>query len=135
VERQVGTRSLDEMGGLSREMPVTSWTSVLAFLSAAGVPPLAGFWSKLLIVIAVWKAGQIPAAVVAVLASLLTLAYFLVLQRKAFFGKPVDRPILVKEAPFWLTAPAVVLALITLGVGIFFPLLFDTIILPISRMP
>jgi len=28
-----------------------------------------------------------------------------------------------------------VLALITLGVGIFFPLLFDTIILPISRMP
>ena len=135
VERQVGTRSLDEMGGLSREMPVTSWTSVLAFLSAAGVPPLAGFWSKLLIVIAVWKAGQIPAAVIAVLASLLTLAYFLVLQRKAFFGKPVDRPILVKEAPFWLTAPAVVLALITLGVGIFFPLLFDTIILPISRMP
>ncbi len=135
VERQVGTRSLDEMGGLSREMPVTSWTSVLAFLSAAGVPPLAGFWSKLLIVIAVWKAGQIPAAVIAVLASLLTLAYFLVLQRKAFFGKPVDRPILVKEAPFWLTAPAVVLALITLGVGIFFPLLFDSIILPISRMP
>ena len=135
VERQVGTRNLDEMGGLSREMPVTSWTSVLAFLSAAGVPPLAGFWSKLLIVIAVWKAGQIPAAVVAVLASLLTLAYFLVLQRKAFFGKPVDRPILVKEAPFWLTAPAVVLALITLGVGIFFPLLFDSIILPISRMP
>jgi multicomponent Na+:H+ antiporter subunit D len=135
VERQVGTRNLDEMGGLSREMPVTSWTSVLAFLSAAGVPPLAGFWSKLLIVIAVWKAGQIPAAVVAVLASLLTLAYFLVLQRKAFFGKPVDRPILVKEAPFWLTAPAVVLALITLGVGIFFPLLFDSIVLPISRMP
>ncbi len=135
VERQVGTRNLDEMGGLSREMPVTSWTSVLAFLSAAGVPPLAGFWSKLLIVIAVWKAGQIPAAVVAVLASLLTLAYFLVLQRKAFFGKAVDRPKLVKEAPFWLTAPAVVLALITLGVGIFFPLLFDSIILPISRMP
>jgi multicomponent Na+:H+ antiporter subunit D len=134
VERQVGTRNLDEMGGLSREMPITSWSSVIAFLSAAGVPPLAGFWSKLLIVIAVWESGQIPAAAVAVLASLITLAYFLVLQRKAFFGKPVERPIPIKEAPLWLTAPAIVLALISLGVGIFFPLVFDSIILPIARI-
>jgi multicomponent Na+:H+ antiporter subunit D len=134
VERQVGTRNLDEMGGLSREMPITSWSSVIAFLSAAGIPPLAGFWSKLLIVIAVWKAGQIPAAAVAVLASLITLAYFLVLQRKAFFGKPVERPNPIKEAPLWLTVPAIALALISLGIGIFFPLIFDSIILPIARI-
>jgi len=69
-----------------------------------------------------------------VLASLITLAYFLVLQRKAFFGKPVERPIPIKEAPLWLTAPAIVLALISLGVGIFFPLVFDSIILPIARI-
>lgn len=134
VERQAGTRSLDEMGGLSKEMPLTSWTSVVAFLSAAGVPPLAGFWSKLLVVIAVWQAGNIPAAVIAVLASLLTLAYFLVLQRKAFFGKAPDRPSPLREAPLWLTLPAAVLALVTLGVGILFPLLFDSIILPIGRL-
>jgi proton-translocating NADH-quinone oxidoreductase chain N len=135
VERQAGTRDLDKMGGLSREMPITSWSSVIAFLSAAGVPPLAGFWSKLLIVIALWKAGFVPAAVVAMLASLLTLAYFLVLQRKAFFGRPGERPNPVKEAPIWLTAPAIALCLISIGIGIFFPLVFDSIIVPISRMP
>ena len=122
------------MGGLSREMPITSWSSVIAFLSAAGIPPLAGFWSKLLIVIAVWKAGQIPAAAVAVLASLITLAYFLVLQRKAFFGKPVERPNPDKRGAVWLTVPAIALALISLGIGIFFPLIFDSIILPIARI-
>jgi proton-translocating NADH-quinone oxidoreductase chain N len=141
IERQAGTRNLDEMGGLSREMPITGWSSVIAFLSAAGAPPLAGFWSKLLIVIALWRAGQVPAAVVAVLASLLTLAYFLVLQRKAFFAEapklldestgPSRR---VTEAPIWLTAPAIALALISLGVGIFFPLIVDSIILPIARI-
>jgi multicomponent Na+:H+ antiporter subunit D len=132
VERQTGTRNLDEMGALSREMPVTSWTSVVAFLSAAGVPPLAGFWSKLLIIIAVWQAGQAPAAVIATLASLLTLAYFLVLQRKAFFGKSSERKEPLREAPLWLTAPALALALISLAVGILFPLIFDSIILPIA---
>jgi proton-translocating NADH-quinone oxidoreductase chain N len=141
VERQAGTSNLDEMGGLSRGMPFTSWSSVIAFLSAAGVPPLAGFWSKLLIVIALWQAGQVPAAAVAVLASLLTLAYFLVLQRKAFFAAGPKRPeggalpAAAKEAPLWLTIPACALALISLGIGIFFPLIFDSIILPIARMP
>jgi len=123
------------MGGLGREMPLTSWTSVVAFLSAAGLPPLAGFWSKLLIVMALWQAGMVPAAVVAVLASILTLAYFLVLQRRAFFGKSPERSIAVTEAPLWLTLPALALALVSLGVGILFPLVIDSIILPIGRIP
>jgi multicomponent Na+:H+ antiporter subunit D len=135
VERQAGTRNLEEMGGLSKEMPITSWSSVVAFLSAAGVPPLAGFWSKLLVVVAAWQAGLVPAAAAAALASILTLAYFLVLQRKAFFGKPGARPRPVAEAPFWLTAPAIALALVSLGVGILFPLVVDSLILPIARIP
>jgi proton-translocating NADH-quinone oxidoreductase chain N len=135
VERQAGTRNLDEMGGLSKEMPITGWTSVIAFLSAAGVPLLAGFWSKLLIVLAAWQAGMIPAAVVAALASILTLAYFLVLQRKAFFGKSPARTLPVKEAPAWLTVPAIALALVSLAVGVLFPLVLDSIILPIARIP
>jgi proton-translocating NADH-quinone oxidoreductase chain N len=134
IERQTGTRNLDRLGGLSREMPITSWTSVIAFLSAAGIPPLAGFWSKLLSVIALWRAGYAGIAAAAVFASLLTMVYFLLFQRQAFFGKPAPRAAPVKEAPFCMTAPAILLAAITLGVGIFFPLTFDTIILPIAGL-
>jgi proton-translocating NADH-quinone oxidoreductase chain N len=135
IERQTGTRDIDELGGLSREMPITSWTSVIAFLSAAAIPPLGGFWSKLLSVIALWKAGNIPIAIAAIFTGLLTMVYFLLFQRKVFFGKPVDRAIPVTEAPFCMTAPAILLSAVTLGVGILFPLTFDTIILPIAGIP
>jgi formate hydrogenlyase subunit 3/multisubunit Na+/H+ antiporter MnhD subunit len=135
IERQTGTRDIDKLGGLSREMPVTSWTSVIAFLSAAAIPPLAGFWSKLLSVIALWQAGNIAVAIAAIFTGLLTMVYFLLFQRKIFFGKPVPRESPVTEAPFCMTAPAVILAGITLGVGILFPLTFNTIILPIARIP
>ena len=57
-------------------------------------------------------------AVIAVLASVLTLWYYLILQRKAFFGKLNERWTQVKEAPFWMTAATVVLALIVIGVGV-----------------
>jgi multicomponent Na+:H+ antiporter subunit D len=134
IERQAGTRNIDELGGLSREMPVTSWTSVVAFLSAAAIPPLGGFWSKLLSVIALWQAGNIPVAVAAIFTGLLTMVYFLLFQRKVFFGKPVARAVPIVEAPFCMTAPAVLLCAITLGVGILFPLTFGTIILPIAGL-
>jgi len=40
----------------------------------------------------------------------------------------------VKEAGLWLVIPAVVLALITLGVGVFFPVFINTIIVPITSL-
>ncbi|MDR2550983.1 MAG: NADH-quinone oxidoreductase subunit L [Desulfobulbus sp.] len=39
-------QDLRVMGGLKRQMPVTYWTFLLASLSIAGVPGLAGFFSK-----------------------------------------------------------------------------------------
>jgi len=135
IERQTGSRHLDELGALARDMPITGWTSVVAFLSAAAIPPLAGFWSKLLSIIALWQAGNVPVAVAAIFTGLLTMVYFLLFQRKIFFGKSVARERPVKEAPFCMVAPAVALAAITLGVGLLFPLTFDTIILPIAAIP
>lgn len=45
---------MDQMGGLGAKMPYTSVSSIIA-LSMSGIPPLSGFWSKLVIVIAVWQ--------------------------------------------------------------------------------
>ena len=56
IEEGLGTRDMDRMGGLAARMPVTGATAAVASLSIAGLPPLAGFWSKLLIVIALWRA-------------------------------------------------------------------------------
>jgi multicomponent Na+:H+ antiporter subunit D len=135
IERQTGTRDMNSLAGLGREMPVTGWTSVVAFLSAAAIPPLAGFWSKLLSIIALWRCGNIPVAAAAVFTGLLTMVYFLLFQRKIFFGKPLVREKELTEAPLCMTAPAIMLAAVTLGIGILFPLTFDTIILPIAAIP
>ena len=125
VESRLGTTKMDKMGGLSYKMPVTGATSVIGILSAAGIPPLAGFWSKLIIIIALWKAGHFAYASIAIFASLITLAYLLSMQRKVFFGKFNEGLGDVKEACYGITAAAVILSAITVGVGIFFPAFFN----------
>jgi multicomponent Na+:H+ antiporter subunit D len=130
VQQATGTRDLEEMGGLAKRMPITAATSLVGSLSIAGVPPLGGFWSKLLIIMALVQARRPVLAVIAVLASVLTLWYYLILQRKAFFGKLNARWAEVKEAPFWMAAATVVLALICLALGVAFSSVVATWIQP-----
>jgi proton-translocating NADH-quinone oxidoreductase chain M len=132
VESQTGSRDMSKMAGLAQRMPVTGITSVLASLSAAGIPPLAGFWSKLLIVMALWSAGYFGYAVIAVLASVLTLGYFLNMQRNVFFGKPAQDSINVREAGFELSFPAVMLGAIIVAAGVLFGYLMNTYLVPIQ---
>ena len=87
VEQQTGTTRHGRAGRPGARMPFTGTTSVVALLSTAGVPPLSGFWSKLMIIVALWQAGYHVYAILAVLASVVTLAYFLSMQRRVFFGK------------------------------------------------
>jgi multicomponent Na+:H+ antiporter subunit D len=130
VQYATGTRNLDEMGGLAKKMPWTAGASLIGSLSIAGVPPLGGFWSKLIIIMALIQSREWSLAVIAVLASVLTLWYYLILQRKAFFGKLAERWTNVKEAPFWMTAATVALALLVLGVGILFAAVLSSWIQP-----
>jgi multicomponent Na+:H+ antiporter subunit D len=134
VEEQAGTRDMDRLGGISDRMPVTGFTSAIAFLSTAGIPPLSGFWSKLIIILGAWKSGHHWYALIAILASLLTLAYFLSMQRRVFFGKLSRNLDDLKEAGPWILVPACLLALITVGLGLTAPWLFETFILPVRSI-
>ena len=153
VERATGTRALDKMGGLGKRMPLTAATTVIGSMSIAGVPPLNGFWSKLIIIIALVGAHKYPFAVVAVLASVLTLWYYLLIQRRAFFGPLVESTLLgsgdpireaqlgtassspaIKEAPFWMTFSTVLLGLICIVVGFSFPLIINSWLKPAASV-
>lgn len=134
IQHITGTRNLDEMGGgLGKRIPITAGTNLVGALSIAGVPPLAGFWSKLIIIIALIQARQFGYALIAILASILTLWYYLLIQRKAFFGKISEKWLQIKEAPFWMSAANVILALICIFVGIFFTPIFKTWISPAAE--
>ncbi|MCX5712507.1 MAG: proton-conducting transporter membrane subunit [Candidatus Omnitrophica bacterium] len=134
VEKQAGTIHMDSLGGLSAKMPVTGTTSVIALLSTAGIPPLAGFWSKLIIIMALWSAGKFAYAYIAVIFSVVTLAYFLSMQRRVFFGKLQTGLEAVQEAGLGLTIPSALLAAITIAAGVCFPWVLDKLILPIQTI-
>lgn len=131
VEKQTGSRDMNAMGGLAARMPLTGTTSVIGLLSTAGVPPLAGFWSKLVIILALWQSGYYAYASIAVLASLITLAYFLIMQRKIFFGFLRPGFEKVTEA-FDMAVPTVLLAAITVAIGLLLPVIKGTFLLPLT---
>ncbi|MDD4954201.1 MAG: NADH-quinone oxidoreductase subunit L, partial [Candidatus Omnitrophica bacterium] len=67
-------------------------------------------------------------------ASVLTLAYFLVLERNIFFVK-IETPLEDKRgAPLGIKFSEILLTAITVGVGLGFPFVFNTWILPIKEM-
>lgn len=87
LEKKFGSTDIMIVQGLGYHLPVTRATSLIGLLSCAGLPPLAGFWSKLIIIIALIGSGHPVYGAIAALAGVLTLAYFLVLERNVFFMK------------------------------------------------
>jgi len=124
VEYSTGTRDLREMGGLSKVMPVTGTTSTIGSLSISGIPPFNGFWSKLFIIIGLIQAERYVLATLTVLVSVLTLAYYLKVQRFAFFGILKEKWAQIKEVPKVMCVSMIALAIICIGAGIlFYPLM------------
>jgi len=118
IEYATGTRDLRKMGGLTSKMPVTGYSSLVGSLSISGVPPLNGFWSKLLIILAAIEAKHFIFASIAVLVSILTLVYYLKVQRLAFFGELKDSLRGIKEVPLTMKLSMIVLSIICIFGGL-----------------
>jgi len=127
-EYRTGTRNRYEMGGLIRKMPVTSVTCSIASLSISGVPPFNGFWSKLIIIVAFIQAGYYVYGAIAVLVAFMTLLSFIKLQRFVLFGQLPARFANIKEAPFAMTFPLVVLAILCVGLGLAYPFIDQSVL-------
>lgn len=134
VQYRTGTRNINEMGGLESRMKVTGITSIFGTLSIAGIPPFNGFWSKLFIILAAVTAGYYTVATLTVMVSIFTLGYFLVIQRKVFFGKLNLKWQDVREAPAFMTAAVILLAAHCLLVGIFFNQVVKNLIQPAAMI-
>ncbi len=77
VEHKLNTTDLAGIKGLRDRMPTTSWSLIIGLLSLSGVPPLPGFFAKLLIIIGALAAHLYLVAIICSLYSTLTLAYLL----------------------------------------------------------
>jgi multicomponent Na+:H+ antiporter subunit D len=128
VEYRTGTRDLGKIGGLIRRMPVTGVTCSIGSLSIAGVPPFNGFWSKLLIILALLKGGYIVYGSLAILVGFITLLYFIKLQKEAIFGSLPEALSKIREAPLAMTLPLVILAVLCIAMGVGYPLVNETML-------
>jgi multicomponent Na+:H+ antiporter subunit D len=117
VEHSTGTRRLKELGGVSRKMPVTTATSMVASMSIAGIPPFNGFWSKLMIVLACVEAEAYGMALCAVLVSLMTLASFLKVQKYGFFDSMKSAVKSARRAPVLMAISMILLAVLCLAMS------------------
>ena len=111
VVYSANTRDLQEMGGLNKRMPITGTTSMIGSMAISGIPPFSGFWSKLIIIIAAVQANHMVFAILAVVASIITLAYYLKVQKFAFFGKLNEKLSAIKEVPLSMCISMIMLAL------------------------
>jgi formate hydrogenlyase subunit 3/multisubunit Na+/H+ antiporter MnhD subunit len=117
VEHATGKRDLRELGGLMRGMPFTAAAVALLMLSIIGIPPLLGFFGKFYVVVAAIRVNLVL-AVGAIAAAILTLLYMLRLYR-VFIGAP--RAGATGYESWAMTTPVVVLAALTTGLGLGFP--------------
>ncbi|MEO0108846.1 MAG: complex I subunit 5 family protein [candidate division WOR-3 bacterium] len=141
TQQATGTRDLTRMGGLAKRLPITATTSVFGSLAIAGVPPFNGFVSKTVIVVALVSAGLRNSralyywyAAVAVLFSLLTLAYFLKIQRKAFFGQLSAAFAEAQEVGVAMALPMVLLAVLCVALGVAYPWLYNVLLNPAANV-
>ena len=121
VEQATGTRRMADLGGLAGRMPVTGLCLRVAAMSIIGVPPFSGFWSKVIIVVALAMAGYWTLAVVAVAVSVLTLLMFAKVQRDVLDGEPSACVRDARKAPVAMSLAMVVLAALCLGIGLAVP--------------
>ena len=114
-----GTQETDirKMGGLRRVMPLTALFFSLGATSLAGIPVLAGFWSKDDILIAVNDHRTPIFIVLALVAVAFSALYMARAMLVVFFGRLRHENEHVHDAPLAMAIPMALLAVLALGFG------------------
>lgn len=121
VHMMHGSTEMGEMGGLAKKFPKTHWLFLIGVLALSGVPPLAAFFSKDLILEEEFLIGYKTLFSLGLLTAVLTAFYLTRAYCLAFTGKSrQDQENLkdVKEAPAVMLLPVSLLALLTIFGGI-----------------
>ena len=130
VVHATGTRDLQKLAGLGERMPTTAWSFRIGALSVIGLPPLVGFFAKLLIIMGAIKAGFIWLAILAIVLSVLSLAYLLKIESSVFMKKgKID----AKTAPFTMRIAMVFLVVLIVLFGIGFQPIIDFVVGPAAH--
>jgi len=128
VEYRTGKEDINDLGGLSKVMPITFFSSLIFAMSISGIPPFNGFASKWMIYQGIIDFGSGPGISnklwvvwlgLAVLGSALTLASFIKLIGGIFLSRSKSEFKEVKEVPVMMWLPVIILAILCIFTGVF----------------
>ncbi|MEO7117981.1 MAG: NADH-quinone oxidoreductase subunit L, partial [Candidatus Limnocylindrales bacterium] len=106
-------QDMNHMGALWRRIGITHITMLIGSLAIAGIPPLAGFFSKDEILGESFKHGFLWVWIIGVIVALMTAFYMFRLMGKTFYGSSHVDPHVeprIHESPRSMTVPLLILA-------------------------
>ena len=115
-------QDMRKMGGLSKKIPITYWTMLIGSLAIAGIPPLAGFFSKDEILSESFKTGHLLVWIVGFIVAGRTAFYMFRLMGLTFWGSfrgPREIWDRIHESPPVMTIPLILLAIPSIFIGLF----------------
>ncbi len=113
-------QDMRHMGGLSKKIPITYATMLVGSLAIAGIPPLAGFFSKDEILGELFKLGFEWVWAIGFVVALMTAFYMFRLMGLTFWGAfrgPAAIWDKIHESPLVMTVPLILLAIPSVGLG------------------
>lgn len=114
LANMTGGDKIEDFRGLWRRAPLLSAATALCLLSLAGIPPMAGFWSKVVLFSAAWGLGQQWLVIVALLNSAISLVYYGRIVKVMFFDAPAKEDRLVTSPSLGTSITLATAALIVL---------------------
>jgi NADH-quinone oxidoreductase subunit N len=106
-----------DLKGLNQKAPWMAFLMMLAMFSLAGVPPLFGFWAKVLVLEAAIHAGMLWLAIVGIVAAFVGLYYYLYVIKAMYFDQPAEGSVLAtkRDVPLRVVLSLNGLSLLVLG--------------------
>ena len=115
--RSAGSENIADYAGLSRRSPGLALAMLVAFLSLAGMPPLAGFVGKFYVFAAAVESGLIWLAVVGVLNAIIGLYYYMTVLKVIYLYRSEDEDKAISiPRPYALALVGCVFVILLVGI-------------------
>lgn len=130
IQKVKGSGELTHIGGLYKSYPILAFLFLIPAFSLAGIPPLSGFWSKLILIQAGVEISASGIVFIALAVGLMTLFSMTKIWAEAFWkpqphppalGAPKGNP----PVPMLMMLPIIALAMMTVLIGIYAEPIFE----------
>jgi NADH-quinone oxidoreductase subunit M len=123
---RTNTRNMSNLGGIARKMPYTATIAMIAVLTMIGVPPTTGFMAEWIMFTGALQTGtenmdsfRVVLFSIAILTTILTSSYLLVMYKKIFFGKISPRFEKLRDVNRYAIIPMAFVASLALFLGVY----------------